>query len=194
MRSQVKFRMVRRLLLGSVAALFVGATQEAANAFPGLGANCAQCHTDSGGGTLQTDPNPITLLTGQSGSVTFDIADLAGGAALSITGLDAAGLGATVDNVPPWTSRDNGTRFTLGGIDAAGQRSIDLTVPAGATPGDYPISVFLAGSGSTPEGIWSTLGQFTISVSAIPEPATLTLVGILLGAVGLRFVRRCRRG
>jgi hypothetical protein len=172
--------------------LIVGAINNVGYAFPSSGANCAQCHTDTGGGTVATSPNPLSLLAGQTGTVTFDVADLPGdAAALSLTGLDAAGLEATPD--ADWRARDNDTRFTLG-ITADGQQTFDVTIGPGAAPGDYPIGVFLAGTGSSPEGIWSTMSEFTINVSAavIPEPATMTMFSIVLGIAAAFSIRRRR--
>jgi hypothetical protein len=149
------------------------------------------CHTDSGGGDVTITPSPLSLLAGQNGTVTFDVANLPGdGAALSLTGLDAAGLMATPD--ADWQARDDDTRYTLS-FAAAGPQTFDVAVGANATPGDYPISVFLGGGGSTPTGLWSTMSEFTISVSAIPEPSTVILASILFGVAATGVVRRRHR-
>ena len=172
--------------------LIVGVINNVGYAFPGSGANCAMCHTDTGGGTVATSPNPLSLVAGETGTVTFDVAELPGdAAALSLTGLDAAGLEAAPD--ADWRARDDNTRFTLG-ITAAGQQTFDVTIGPGAAPGDYPIGVFLAGTGSSPEGIWSTMSEFTISVSAavIPEPAAVTMFSIVLGVAAACAIRRRR--
>jgi hypothetical protein len=187
MRQRCKIELVCKAFNLLLTLLIVGTASNVGYAFPGSGANCAQCHTDTGGGTVATSPNPLSLLAGQTGTVTFDVADLPGdAAALSLTGLDAAGLEATPD--ADWRARDNDTRFTLG-ITADGQQTFDVTIGPGAAPGDYPIAVFLAGTGSSPEGIWSTMSEFMISVSpaAIPEPTTMALMAMLMAtmAVGL---------
>jgi hypothetical protein len=187
----IRFQARFGFVAGSLAILVVGAVSNSAKAFPSSGANCAMCHTDSGGGEVTISPSPLSLLAGESGTVTFDVSNLPGdGAALSLTGLDAAGLVATPD--ADWQARDNNTRYTLS-FAAAGPQTFDLVIGDNATPGDYPIGVFLAGGGSTPAGIWSTMSQFTVSVSAIPEPSTAILLSILLGVAATGVVRHRRR-
>lgn len=192
MRRQFKIHSVRRLLAASLAFSVVGAVNGVSYAFPSLGTDCASCHVDTGFGTVTTDPNALSLLPGQTGTVTFDVANIpadAEGAALSLTGFDAAGLEATPDAA--WRDRGAG-QFTLG-VDADGPQTFDVMIGSGAVPGDYPIGVFLAGDGSSPDGKWSAMSEFTISVGQIPEPATVTLVSILLAVGAINITRRPRR-
>ena len=194
MRKHCTTHSMQALIVASLAIAIVGATGSIARAFPGSDPNCAMCHLDTGFGTVAPSPSSLTLLPGQTGTVTFDVANIPGdAAALSLTGLDAAGLQATPD--ADWRARENNTRYTLG-LTADGQSTFDVAVGAGATPGDYPIGVFLAGNGSSPEGIWSAMSGFTISVSGavIPEPATATLLSLLLGVAILGATRKRVRG
>jgi hypothetical protein len=191
MRRKSNHGTVRNLFAASLAYSILGAFSGVAYAFPGLGANCAQCHTDTGGGDVEATPSLLTLQPGESGTVTFDVSNLVGGAALSLSGFDVAGLEVTPD--ADWSERDGAARYTLSGIDADGQQTFDVTIGDGATVGEYPIGVFLAGGGSTPAGLWSTMSNFSISVAEIPEPATVVLLSIVIGVGTLGILRRRRR-
>jgi hypothetical protein len=86
--------------------------------------------------------------------------------ALSLTGLNAAGLGATAG--APWTNQ--GGWWTLGPFSGIGQKSLNLALGAGAVTGSYPINVILAGD-SGPDGArWSKSGSFTVQVAPAGVP------------------------
>jgi hypothetical protein len=98
----------------------------------------------------------------------INVTDTATGvtSALSLTGLNAAGLGATAG--APWTNQ--GGWWTLGPFSGIGQKSLNLTLGAGAVTGSYPINVILAGD-SGPDGArWSKSGSFTVQVAPAGVP------------------------
>jgi hypothetical protein len=99
---------------------------------------------------------------GQTRAVTINITSTGGGnEALSLTGLNAAGLGATPD--ASWAAHSGTPNWwTLGPFSGTLplQKSLSLTLGAGAVRGSYPINVILAGGSED----WSKTGSFTVKV------------------------------
>jgi hypothetical protein len=94
---------------------------------------------------------------GQTRGLTINVTSTGGGnSALSLTGLNAAGLGATAG--APWTNQ--GGWWTLGPFSGTGLKSLNLTPGAGAVRGSYPINVTLAGGNED----WSKTGSFTVKL------------------------------
>jgi hypothetical protein len=94
---------------------------------------------------------------GQTRGISLNVTSTGGGnSALSLTGLNAAGLGATADAA--WTNQ--GTWWTLGPFSGTGQKSLNLTAPTNATRGSYTIGVTLAGGNED----WSKTGSFIVKV------------------------------
>ena len=128
------------------------------------------CHTRTAGAFnflqngVALPSNLLQIPMGQTRGITINITSTGGGnEALSLTGLNAAGLGATPD--ASWTKRPNSvspTWWTLGPFSGTLplQKSLSLTLPAGAVRGSYPINVTLAGGTED----WSKTGSFTVKV------------------------------
>ncbi|MAT68327.1 MAG: hypothetical protein CMJ58_02270 [Planctomycetaceae bacterium] len=159
-----------------------------ASAFPGRGGSCTNCH-DDGSGSVGLIPNPLEVMAGDSGVMTFDVTSLGGLPSLvvAIEGLDQAALDATVSGDWNFRSGSSGTSYQSGDVSAPTALTMPIAIGSGATPGTYPITVYLSGPG--PAGT-SALFDLTIT-EAIPEPATLTLTG--MGFIALGALRRRRR-
>lgn len=144
-----------RALIVSIALLIVLA--RAANALPSFGSNCTGCHSRPAGAFSFSPSNSLQLPMGTTRGLTINVTSTGGGtSALSLTGLNAAGLNATAD--ASWTNRT--TYWTLGPFAGIGAKSLNLTAPAGAIRGSYPINVTLAGGSED----WGTTGTFTVKV------------------------------
>ena len=171
--------LMRRVFVGAVIGVLVVGVAGVADAKPSFGPSCAGCHATVGG-ALEISPDPIAIVVGDSGQVTFNITDIpAADAAIALYGLDAPGLGATVG--AGWT--DYGTYYATGLISVTGPYLLDLAIDPGATFGDYGIAVILAGSGG-----WADSYDFV--VRSIPEPSTVVLLLTGLSAMGLCLWRR----
>jgi hypothetical protein len=174
-----------------------------AYAFPDLGASCAACHGRPDGNFDFVPSDLLQISPEDMGEITFDVTDVAAGveAAISLVGLDAAGLMATPD-LTNWTQQTDGTDtwLTSDTFNTIGPVVLNLTIGAGATLGNYPIAVTLAGGAGADGSRWSTMQTFAIEV--IPEPTTMSLLGVTLTAGAIlgrrRSLRwrdvRCRRG
>jgi hypothetical protein len=141
----------------------------AACAAPDFGSNCTNCHTRADGAFNFLPSNLLQIPPGQTRGITINVTDAAAGvtSALSLTGLNAAGLGATAG--APWTNQ--GGWWTLGPFSGTGQKSLNLTLGAGAVTGSYPINVTLAGDSGPDGGRWSKTGSFTVQVAPAGVPA-----------------------
>ena len=135
------------------------------NAEPSFGGNCASCHDRSAGSFNVLPSNLVEMFAGNGGEVTFNVTELgrAGrNAALAVFGLNAANLMAT-PNLTGWNEEDGGAFLSSDFFDTTTQVPLQLTIGAGATLGDYPINVTLAGG---PGSDWSTARSFTIRIAA----------------------------
>ena len=180
---------MKRLLSGTLiavaACMLVAAVAPLAGAYPGRTGNCAACHND-GSGSLTPSPNPLELLPGENGLLTFDVTALAAPGEnnmialedLSIAELDAS-IGGGGDS---WTLGTTATKSSQG--IGLGPYVLDLMVGSNAVPGLYELNWTLAGSGPT-----GNSGTFFVNV--IPEPATVVLLG--LGIAGVTLISRRRR-
>ncbi len=149
-----------RSLAASIALLILPAGS--ACALPSYGSGCTGCHTRTAGAFGFSPSNLLQLPMSQTRAITINVTSTGGGSsALSLTGLNAAGLGAQPD--ASWTKRPNSvspTWWTLGPFSGTGAKSLSLTPGAGAVRGSYPISVTLAGGSED----WSKTGNFTVKV------------------------------
>jgi hypothetical protein len=147
------------LILVSLALLSV-CFSGVASARPFFSNSCGNCHVNSGGQINVSPSNVIEIIPSETVEITFNVVsmpDVPG--AIALEGLDSAGMGATVGGV--WT--DYGSYYASDYINSTGPYTLELTIDAGATLGDYPIAVTLAGSGA-----WSTMTDFTVRL--IPPP------------------------
>jgi hypothetical protein len=140
----------------------------AAWASPNFGSSCTSCHTRADGAFSFLPSNLLQIAPGQTREITINVTDAAPGvtSALSLTGLNASGLGATAG--APWTNR--GGWWTLGPFSGTGEKSLNLTLGAGAVTGTYPINVTLAGGSGAAGGRWSRTGSFTVQVAPAGVP------------------------
>ena len=85
----------RRSLVASIALLII--LVGTACASPDFGSNCTSCHTRADGAFNFLPSNLLQIAPGQSKGITINVTDTATGvpSALSLTGLNSAGLGAT---------------------------------------------------------------------------------------------------
>lgn len=145
-------------LVASVGLLILLA--DAVCALPTFGSTCTGCHTRSAGAFTFLPSNLLQLPLGQTRGITINVTSTGGGnSALSLTGLNAAGLGATPD--ASWAAHAGTPNWwTLGPFSGTGSKSLNLTPGAGAVRGSYPINVTLAGGSED----WSTTGSFTVKV------------------------------
>jgi hypothetical protein len=156
-------------------ALFVGVALvttlvRGAYAEPDFGSNCASCHSRTAGQFNVLPSNLVEIFAGATGQVTFNVTQLGSAgqsAALAVFGLNAPALMAT-PNLTGWNEQDGGTYLSSDFFTTTGQVPLQLTIGAGATLGDYPINVTMAGG---PGSDWSRTGSFTIRV------ATASLAG-----------------
>jgi hypothetical protein len=124
----------------------------AAWASPNFGSNCTSCHTRADGAFSFLPSNLLQILPGQTREITINVTDAAPGvtSALSLTGPNASGLAATAG--APWTNQ--GGWWTLGPFSGTGQKSLNLTLGAGAVTGTMSLSqaapAQLAGAGAEP--------------------------------------------
>jgi hypothetical protein len=135
------------------AALLAMAISNVAGAYPSRGGSCTSCH-GSPGGSLTATPDPLDIQVGQSGLLTFSVANLGGSSntAISVQGLSNPALNASL---PPggnttWTYRSNatyGNSYVSSIITAIGSYTLNLPIGSLATPGTYPIVVMYAGDG-----------------------------------------------
>ena len=155
-----------RSLVASITLLIILAG--AARAAPDFGSNCTSCHARADGAFNFLPSNLLQIPPGQTKGITINVTDTAAGvnSALSLTGLNAAGLGATAG--APWT--DQGGWWTLGPFSGIGQKSLNLTVPAGASIASYLINVVLAGDSGADGTRWSKTGSFTVQVAPAGVP------------------------
>ncbi len=198
---------MKKTVIKTITAMTVGllvmASSETVQATPTIagGAACTNCHGTSVGGTvggtLNVLPSDIVEIPlGGSQTVTFDITDIPSGkAAIALTGLAdpllAATLGAGWSDIAgayfatdtPFVEAPAPQSYTLG-----------LTIGAGATLGDYGIGGQFAGNKGFNPASWASTFDFTVRViEAIPEPASLALMGLGLTTIGLMSIRRKSR-
>lgn len=174
-----------RFLLTSVLAGVVSlALANVGYAFPSQSnTNCSDCHGTEDG-AVDVSPDPLSLLRGEDGEVTFDVTDLPDTPAyLSVTGLNDADLAATVGG--DWTA-GGGDNYILP-VDATGAFALPISTSGASVLGDYEIGVFLAGT-----GLWSTSTSFVVQ-TLIPEPASIALVSIVGGVFAVSWITRRRR-
>jgi hypothetical protein len=155
-----------RSLIASIALLIIPVGTACAS--PDFGSNCTSCHTRADGAFNFLPSNLLQVAPGQTRGITINVTDTATGvtSALSLTGLNAAGLGATAS--APWTNQ--GGWWTLGPFSGIGQKSLNLTLGAGAVTGSYPINVILAGDSGADGARWSKTGSFTVQVAPAGVP------------------------
>ena len=163
--------------------LFATTFVSSAVAFPGRGGSCTNCH-DDGSGALTLSSNPLDVIAGVNKLLTIDVTSLGAmdPARVAVEGLDdplldfAFGPGGDT-----WTFRSgsSGTSYQTGDLSSPGIHTLAFLLGSGATPGTYPITVYLSGSG--PSGLATV---FNLNVIGIPEPATgALLVARALGVV-----------
>jgi hypothetical protein len=130
---------------------------------------CTGCHT--GAGSLMPDPNPIEILIGSSGLLSFEVGSLpdpTGINMIALQGLTQTDLDATI---PPGGGGDT-WNLDLGALAdiksnvgiSTGPYALDLEIGLSAVLGTYNLTWYLAGDG--PAG---TSGTFTVNV--ILEPS-----------------------
>jgi hypothetical protein len=130
-------------------------------ALPSYAADCTGCHTRTAG-AFSPSTSLLEIPMGMARNLTINVTSTGGGnSGLSLIKLNAAGLGATP--TASWTSH-SGTPswWSLGPFSGTGAKALNLSVPAGAVRGSYPIDVILAGGSED----WSkkTLSAFTVKV------------------------------
>lgn len=127
---------------------------------PTFGSTCTGCHANTAGAFSFSPSNLLQIPMGQTRGITINVTSKgSGNSALSLTGLNAAGLGATPD--ASWAAHTGTPNWwTLGPFSGVGAKSLSLTIGAGATRGSYPINVILAGGNED----WGTTGSFTVKV------------------------------
>jgi hypothetical protein len=135
------------------------------HALPSFGPNCTSCHTRTAGAFTFSPTSLLQLPMGLTRGLTINqtsTGDASLQSALSLTGLNAAGLAATAD--ASWTHRTSGGDWwTLGPYSTPtlpAAKSLSLTPGAGAVRGSYTINVTLAGGSED----WSKTGSFTVKV------------------------------
>ena len=88
----------RRSLVASI--VLLNFLAGAACALPDYGSTCTSCHTRTAG-AFSISPSNLQIPMGQTRGLTINVTSTGGGnSALSLTGLDAVGLGATAG--APW--------------------------------------------------------------------------------------------
>ena len=191
---------MRALLI--ILALSISST---AMARPNFGPTCASggCHSTGNptGGSISTLVAELEILLGESGSITFNLADAPDTGAIGVYGLDAAGLTAT-DIGSGWTDGPGDYFYSDIFANTTTGYDLSLAIPSDATLGTYTIDFIFAGPGGTPGtgngGRWATdiesttvAHSFDLVVSQIPVPAAVWLFGSgLLGLVGVARRRR----
>jgi hypothetical protein len=168
-------------------------TVQTAGAFGGRsGGGCTGCHSD-GKGNENPNPNPLEILKGGSGVMSFNVTDMGGMSdiKLAVQGLDnpllalSVGSGGSSWVFSQRTSSPASTAYQSSILTSLQTLTMPILIGAGATPGTYPITVYLAGTG--PSG-GSKIFDLTILAPPVPEPATLSLTA--LGAIGWVLRRR----
>lgn len=178
--------MNRPLVLMLVAMALLVIDISGAHAFPSQTQSCTNCHND-GSGSLTPNPNPINILVGGSGLLSFDVGTLpapSGNNMIALTDLSAAALDASIG-----AGGDNWALATFTKSDqniGTGAYVLDLGIGPGATVGPYDLTWYLVGQvDDSPVG---TSGTFRVNV--IPEPTTLAALGLGLTVLGLVTRRR----
>ena len=164
-----------------LACVLVVAVCQQASAKPAWGSGCTGCH-GAAGGDLTTSPNPVGIDIDSNGLVTFNILDNPGVGAIALTGLDDAGLDATVLG-GGWT--DAGSYYYSTTFAGTAPYSLDLGIGPAAVEGAYGIGIQFAGQG----GSWGGAYDLGVNVlTVIPEPGSILLLlsGSMLCLVGFR--------
>ena len=185
----MKMMMQRLVVVVAVVSVMV-ACSSIAQAKPDFGADCSSCHGTPGGALDVLPSSLIEIQRGTMGQVTFDVTDVpSGDAAIALSDLDDANLMATVVGTG-WTLSSQNQYASDPFFASTGPQVLDLEIDALAVPGDYGVGIQLAGG---PGSNWASSYDFTLRVTAIPEPATLALLLTGLGTVGLLALRRRRK-
>ena len=168
------------LLLGSIMVV-----HDMTDAFPGMGANCANCHSGGSSGTVESRDASGTARTAftvaPSGTVTIVLAaqNIPDGGAFaglimgSSFGIVESFTGAKNSASPGTLYVVNADENDLDGSGGTVKASIALTVKSTAAEGDYPCTAMLGYSG--PQGI-SQSSPVVITV-AVPPSDTPPLIG-----------------
>ncbi len=147
---------------------------------------CTDCHND-GLGSLTPFPDPLNVLIGGDGLLSFNVTSLPdpiGNNMITLTDLSQAGLDATIgaggDNwaLNTFTKSDEGI--------GTGVYDLDLDIGLSAVLGSYDLTWYLSGSGRT-----GTFGTFTVNV--IPEPSTFALAGLGMIGICAGYMKKRRR-
>lgn len=207
---------MKRSIVSGLAGLLVLLCASAAQAHPSSGASCGGCHSAVTGKetvpspltTNLTDntgvPAGLKLFKVQAGgTISLPISILNAGTSGDFYAVEFKGLAsATTDtgilnaaNImtflqdPTWTARGSGTSSyaTRGAFAWSGTQtdySYLMKVNAGAAPDYYLLSMAVAGLDTN--GTWTQEQNIVVQVTAVPEPASLSFLGMTLGALVLR--------
>ena len=173
------------VMVTTVASLLVIATGTAYG-YPFYTQACSDCHND-GSGSLTPFPDPLNVLIGGSGLLSFDVGSLpapGGNNMIALTDLTQAGLAASIGG--------GGDSWTLGTFTKSdegigtGDYDLDLEIGLSAILGTYNLNWYLPGSGRI-----GTFGTFTVNV--IPEPSTFALAGLGMIGICAGYMKKRRR-
>jgi hypothetical protein len=185
-------------------------------ASPDFGGNCGRssCHGgNTGVGQADTTPASTTKLPGDLVTFTMNVTNGSGGTAAftgkpntasplsgtqaltAITGTaNVANLLVVTPDVATaaaWTAQGN--YYINPGSGSSFTKTFSFVIPANTPADTYVLSMKVAGSGGS--GEWSSTNPLSLTVGAVPEPATLAMVlgGALVGFICWRGRKRLAR-
>lgn len=153
----------------ALACLLALAMVDVASAHSSYGGGCAGCHNRATSPALTVAPNPLDIKLNQRGLLSIQVTSMGSSstAALSVQKLgppNSLPINANVvntangiwhyqvDSRDPTSTDPNKASYIMDSVDQTGLYTMDLGIGSLATPGTYPITVFLAGDGRTGVG------------------------------------------
>lgn len=170
-----------RVLLGPTTAVTINGLLSPGNS-PGL-------LTYDGGGSVALAGTTLLEIAGSTRGTGYDAIDVLGGGTLNLGGILQLDFGQTFADgtsfnlfTPDGSSNLAGT---VSSISMVGTAYGDLAFTQAGTSGIWSTAV-----GTNNQSMTFTSSTGTLTISAVPEPSTLALVGLGLAALALHYRRR----